>query len=135
MTDVFSKQKRSRIMARIKGQNTSPELRVRKALHARGFRFCLHRTDLPGKPDIVLPRHGVAIFVHGCFWHQHKKCKHSSAPKSNVAYWREKFRKNVCRFEKDRRKLQRRGWRVVVIWECESQDERNISRILDKIFA
>ena len=106
-------------MAAIKGKDTGPELTVRKAIHAAGFRFRLHRRDLPGKPDLVLPRYGVAIFVHGCFWHMHKNCPDATVPKTNTDFWVSKLSKNVVRDERNKDQLIKMGWRVYVIWECE----------------
>lgn len=106
-------------MGRIKGRDTAPEVQVRSILHRAGYRFRLHRKDLPGKPDIVLPRHRTAIFVHGCFWHRHKGCSNCSTPKSNVGFWETKFSGNVERDRRNVKKLRDSGWRVVVVWECE----------------
>lgn len=106
-------------MSRIRSSNTSPELALRRAMHAIGFRFRLHRKDLPGKPDIVLPRYRAAIFVHGCFWHRHDGCKVASTPKSNTEFWVEKFDRNVTRDARAKQMLEEQGWRVIVVWECE----------------
>ncbi|MHB2210632.1 very short patch repair endonuclease [Methylobacterium sp. CM6257] len=95
---------------------------VRKALHAMGFRFRLHRADLPGTPDIVLPRHKVAIQVHGCFWHQHPGCRHATLPRSRIAYWHPKLARNVERDACSEAALRALGWRVLVLWECELKD-------------
>nr|WP_229256092.1 DNA mismatch endonuclease Vsr [Duganella fentianensis] len=105
-------------MAGIKAKNTGPEIRVRHFLHKNGFRFRLHRRDLPGNPDIVLPRYRTCIFVHGCFWHRHDGCKLASNPKSRQDFWREKFGANVRRDKLNRRLLEEDGWRVVIVWEC-----------------
>ncbi len=106
-------------MSRVHGKNTMPERVVRSMIHRMGYRFRLHHKDLPGKPDIVLPRHRCVVFVHGCFWHQHKGCKRASMPQSNVAYWENKFCRNVQRDQRHRRDLRKLGWRVITIWECE----------------
>jgi len=106
-------------MSRIRSANTSPEVALRRALHALGLRFRLHRKDLPGKPDIVLPRYKAVVFVHGCFWHRHAGCKVASTPKSNVEFWVEKFDRNVARDERSKEALEGQGWRVIVVWECE----------------
>lgn len=108
-------------MARFKGKNTKPELLVRRALHAMGYRFRLHRRDLPGSPDIVLPRYRTAIFVHGCFWHHHEGCSVGKLPRTRQEFWSEKFRKNRARDEAVRIELEARGWRVETIWECEAK--------------
>lgn len=127
LADIVDSKTRSRMMAGIRGKDTKPEMIVRRALHKAGYRFRLHRKDLPGKPDIVLPRYRTAIFVHGCFWHGHD-CKHFKWPKTRPDFWREKIEKNV---ERDRRaiaELERLGWNVKVIWEC--QVITNLSEML-----
>jgi DNA mismatch endonuclease (patch repair protein) len=115
--DIISEAHRSWNMAQIKSADTSPEVMVRSALHRRGFRFRKNVKDLPGKPDIVLPKYGTVIFVHGCFWHRHK-CSRASTPKSNVLFWDAKFKRNVENDKKHARELRRLGWRVITIWEC-----------------
>ncbi|MCY0148828.1 DNA mismatch endonuclease Vsr [Hoeflea sp. G2-23] len=118
MADVFTKAKRSDIMSRIAGKNTKPELSVRSALHCAGYRFRLHRKDLPGKPDLILPKHRVAVFVHGCFWHGHC-CKRGKRPTTNEAFWTEKLDRNLKRDETNVEALEKLGWTVWIIWECE----------------
>ncbi|MDR4499682.1 MAG: DNA mismatch endonuclease Vsr [Candidatus Scalindua sp.] len=108
-------------MSRIASKNTKPEIVVRSALHGAGFRFRLHRKDLPGKPDIGLPKYKTVIFIHGCFWHAHKGCKRSNLPKSNLAYWKGKLAKNVQRDRKHKKKLQELGFNIYVIWECQTK--------------
>lgn len=115
----MSLNQRSRIMASVPAQNTKPELMVRSALHGAGYRFRVHRKDLPGRPDIVLPRYRTVVFVHGCFWHQHPGCRKSTIPKTNSAYWNQKLKKNVERDRTNRLKLLAMGWKVVIVWECE----------------
>jgi DNA mismatch endonuclease (patch repair protein) len=117
--DIFTQAKRSEIMGRIRGKNTKPEMLVRKKLHAAGFRFRLHRKDLPGRPDITLPRHKTVIFVHGCFWHGHEGCKANRIPKTNEAFWREKIDRNRQRDARNKAELIALGWTVVEVWECE----------------
>lgn len=119
MADKISPERRSLNMAAIKSRDTKPEIAVRKLLHASGFRFRLHRKDLPGRPDIVLPRYKTAIFVHGCFWHQHEGCKLASKPSSRQEYWKAKFDRNAERDRNSLTTLTELGWQVVVIWECE----------------
>ena len=128
MTDVFSKSKRSEVMSRIKGQNTKPELVVRSLLHRLGYRFRLHRTTLPGKPDIVLPRFKTVIFVHGCFWHRHKDCRFAYTPKSRTDFWLKKLESNVLRDIQVKSDLETLGWRVITIWECELRDMDKLSK-------
>lgn len=117
MTDTVSPEVRSRIMSKIKSRDTAPELKVRSRLHAAGFRFRLHRSDLPGKPDVVLPRYKTAVFVNGCFWHGHD-CRDGRMPLSNCEYWTAKISRNMERDKANYRDLLDLGWRVVVIWEC-----------------
>ncbi len=122
MTDVHSKQQRSFNMSRIRGKDTKPELIVRSLVHQMGFRFRLHRKDLPGKPDIVLPRHQKVIFVHGCFWHMHR-CRYGRVvPKTNAEFWQKKRCSNVERDRRNQRSLRQSGWHVLVIWECWTRD-------------
>ena len=121
MADIVDKATRSRMMSGIRGKNTKPELLVRKALHAQGFRFRLHDKNLPGKPDIVLKKHRTVIFVHGCFWHGHD-CKHFKWPKTRPEFWREKIEGNKTRDLKHQQELKELGWNVKVIWECETSD-------------
>lgn len=119
--DTRSPEQRRRIMQSVKSKDTGPEMRVRRLLHAMGYRFRLHRKDLPGKPDIVLPRYRTAIFVHGCFWHAHG-CPKGRPPKSRLEYWLPKLERNV---ERDRTKIEQLeslGWRVLVVWQCETKD-------------
>ena len=117
--DIISKEKRSWNMSRIRSKDTKPEKIVRSLLHSMGYRFKLHVKDLPGKPDIVLPKYKKAIFVHGCFWHRHPKCKYTYTPKSKIDFWEKKFADNIARFKIVKRELTRLEWKVVVIWECE----------------
>jgi len=119
VVDFLSPSERSERMSRIRSSNTAPEVALRRALHALGFRFRLHRKDLPGKPDVVLPRYKTVIFVHGCFWHRHSGCKVATTPKSNTDFWVEKFDRNVARDTRTREQLEGLGWRVIVVWECE----------------
>ena len=122
MTDIVDSDKRSEIMSRIRNRDTAPEMIVRRMAHRLGFRFRLHRKDLPGSPDIVFPRHRAVIMVHGCFWHRHSGCKHASSPQTRVRFWEDKFRGNVVRDRRNETALRELGWRVMVIWECETKD-------------
>ncbi len=119
MTDMLNRAARSALMSRIKGKNTSPERTVRSHLHAAGFRFRLHDRNLPGSPDIVLPRLRTAIFVHGCFWHRHQGCHKTTTPSTRRAFWTAKFEANVKRDARKIAELKAWGWRVVVVWECQ----------------
>jgi DNA mismatch endonuclease (patch repair protein) len=129
MADKLSADERSRNMASIRSKDMKPELAVRKATHALGFRFRLHRKDLPGKPDLVFPKYSAVIFVHGCFWHQHAEpgCLDGRPPKSNQGYWGPKLARNLERDAASRAALQAQGWRVLVIWECETKDAQALA--------
>jgi DNA mismatch endonuclease, patch repair protein len=118
MADIVDKKTRSRMMSGIRGKNTTPERVVRSALHHAGLRFRLHVRDLPGKPDIVLPRYRAVIEVRGCFWHQHARCKYAYVPKSRQDFWIPKLRSNVQRDRKQRTALKTAGWRLFEVWEC-----------------
>lgn len=113
---------RSRNMAAIHGRDTTPERRVRSLLHQLGYRFRLHRRDLPGSPDIVLPKHHTVVFVHGCFWHRHPGCRYTTTPRTRAAFWQSKFRQNVERDARQISELRAAGWSVMVVWECELRD-------------
>ena len=117
---------RSRIMRSVRQTNTGPEITVRRALHGLGLRFRLHRRDLPGTPDIVLPKYKIVIFVHGCFWHRHKGCRKASTPKTRVEFWTEKFDRNVERDRRTETAVLERGWRVWTIWECEVRNAEDL---------
>jgi len=122
MPDMFDPQKRSEIMAKVHSDNTTPEIRVRKLLHSMGYRFRLHRCDLPGNPDIVLPKYKTAIFVHGCFWHGCPTCRHAKIrPIANADYWNKKLDRTMERDKNNVAALEQLGWRVIVIWECETK--------------
>ena len=125
-------EQRSRNMSAIKSKNTKPEIAVRKVLHSMGYRFRLHGKDLPGSPDIVLPKYRTVIFVHGCFWHRHKDCKYATTPKTREEFWNNKFRSNVERDLEIQEKIKNLNWRSVVIWECEIKDIENLrGKIID----
>ena len=123
-------EQRSRNMSAIKSKNTKPEIAVRKVLHSMGYRFRLHGKDLPGSPDIVLPKYKTVIFVHGCFWHRHENCKYATTPKTREEFWNNKFRSNVERDLEIQENIKNIKWRSVVIWECET---KNIDNLKEKI--
>jgi DNA mismatch endonuclease, patch repair protein len=120
-------------MRRVRSNNTRPELIVRKMLHRAGFRFGLKNGNLPGKPDIVLPKYRAAIFIHGCFWHRHKRCKEAAMPASNNSYWRIKLEGNARRDLRVQRELRHLGWRVFIVWECQLS-VRKFDRLSNRIF-
>lgn len=135
MADVHDKETRSKNMAAIKGKNTRPEMLVRKFLHAQGFRYRLHVKDLPGKPDIVLPKYRTAIFVHGCFWHGHEGCRYYVVPKTRTEWWLNKINRNIDNDKKAYDALKAEGWNVVEVWECElksSQSEKTLKNLIKK---
>ena len=125
---------RSRNMSAIKSKNTKPEIIVRKLLHSMGYRFRLHKKDLPGSPDIVLPKYKTVIFVHGCFWHRHHNCKFATTPKTRTEFWENKFKENIERDIRNQNKLQNLGWKSRIIWECEIKDKDAINQKLKDIF-
>lgn len=135
MPDRFSPEDRSRLMSRVKGRDTKPELVVRKTLHAMGYRFRLQRRDLPGRPDIVLPRHRKAIFVHGCFWHGHPDCPRAKRPASNTDFWNQKLSRNIERDMRNLSDLERLGWQVLTVWECETRKPDFLRRKLEEFLA
>ena len=133
--DHVDKNTRSEIMAKVKSKDTGPEMQVRRSIHRAGFRFRLHRTDLPGSPDLLFPRHKIALFVHGCFWHAHG-CKKSRIPKSNVSFWSDKIRRNVSRDQQVRNRLELLGWKWRVIWQCDLADGiKRVTLELDRAWA
>lgn len=133
MADVYDKAKRSQIMAKVKNKNTTPEIYLRSMLHKAGYRFRINRKDLPGKPDIVLPKYKAVIFVNGCFWHGHS-CKRGHRPQSNIQFWNEKIDKNIARDKLVLDELKETGWRALTIWQCEIKKERQ-EALLSKIVA
>jgi len=135
MTDVFPNDKRSWIMSRVREKNTSPELKVRSLVHRLGYRFRLHRKDLPGKPDLVFPSREKIIFVHGCFWHGHDCARGNRVPKTNTKYWIEKIKRNVERDFKQHTDLKAMGWNIYVIWECEINNLNIVAGKIDKFLS
>ncbi|HUU09426.1 MAG TPA: very short patch repair endonuclease [Phycisphaerae bacterium] len=132
MADVLTDEQRRYCMSRIKGKDTKPEMVVRRLVHALGYRFRLHRRDLPGCPDLVLPRHRKVIFVHGCFWHRHR-CRYGRPmPATRRQFWKKKFEGNKQRDARNRRALRRLGWDVLVVWECQT---RKPDKLIDRLVA
>jgi DNA mismatch endonuclease (patch repair protein) len=135
MPDMFNPQKRSEIMAKVHSANTAPEIRVRKLLHSMGYRFRLQRRDLPGNPDIVLPKYKTVIFVHGCFWHGCPTCRRAKIrPATNVEYWEKKLNRTLERDKRNATALEEMGWKVMVIWECEIV-KKNIRDLAQKLLT
>lgn len=130
MTDIVDSKQRSRMMSNIKGRDTQPEITVRQIAHRLGFRFRLYRNDLPGRPDLVFPRYRAVVFVHGCFWHRHRGCRYAYSPKTRVRFWTEKFRGNVERDRRNVNMLRQLGWRVLIIWECETRSSECVEKHL-----
>ncbi|MDW7662651.1 MAG: very short patch repair endonuclease [Bacillota bacterium] len=127
---------RSRNMSAIKSKNTKPEIIIRKALHAAGFRYRLHQKDLPGKPDLYLPKYKTVIFVHGCFWHQHEGCKDAVTPKTNTEFWKKKLNGNVYRDKENIIELEKMGLKVIIVWECtinECSKNNEITKLVQQI--
>lgn len=125
------------MMSRIRTKGTAPELALRSALHAAGIRFRLHRKDLPGKPDVVLPKYKCVIFVHGCYWHHHEGCIKSKMPKTNIEFWQDKITANIKRDKSNQDDLAKLGWQVLVVWECDIKKDvnTNVKTIIDKIHS
>lgn len=130
--DSLTPECRSWNMSRIKSGNTKPERLVRSLLHRMGYRFRLHRKDLPGRPDIVLPKYRRVVLVHGCYWHRHPGCRLAYTPKSNREFWQAKFNENVRRDERQNRQLSELGWRVVTVWECETREPATLAERLGR---
>ena len=126
MVDNLSTQDRSRLMSKVKGRDTKPEMIVRRLAHRLGYRFRLHRRDLPGSPDLVFPNRKKVIFVHGCYWHRHD-CKKATTPKSNVEFWQKKFDDNVMRDNKNLADLRGKGWDAMVVWQCETEKSDDLA--------
>jgi len=135
--DIWNKEKRSECMSKIRSKNTKPELALRKALFARGFRYRVNDKHLSGKPDIVLPKYKTVIFLHGCFWHRHEGCKYAYTPKTNTKFWVDKITSNAERDKVNLQKLTALGWNVLTVWECEIRHEHkhDISLLVDKVVA
>lgn len=132
MVDKFSKHKRSEIMSHIKSKNTKPEITVRKIIYSLGYRYRLHRKDLPGKPDLAFIKKKKVIFINGCFWHGHSGCKKSALPDTNYEFWNDKIKKNVNRDTLNYQRLKDMGWKYLVIWQCEIKND-NLENIKSNI--
>lgn len=130
MADRLTPEARSRLMAAVKGRDTTPELVVRSLAHSLGYRFRIHRRDLPGSPDLTFPSRRKAVFVHGCFWHRHEGCRKATTPKSNEAFWQAKFARNVARDARNEWDLRAAGWNVLVVWQCETLDRDHLAERL-----
>lgn len=134
LVDRLTPARRSWLMSRVGGKNTTPEIVVRKVAHSLGLRFRLHRKDLPGTPDLVFPKWRTAIFVHGCFWHRHAGCPKASNPKTRAGYWRKKFESNVRRDNRNVKLLRKQGWSVLTVWECETKKVERLGGKLARAF-
>lgn len=133
MADFLTPAQRSERMSRIKSRDTKPELVLRSVMHRKGFRFRVNDTRLPGKPDIVFPKYRAAVFVHGCFWHRHPGCSVATTPKSNTAFWMEKFDRNVARDARSKEALEASGWRVLTVWECDLKSSVKIAQAAQEL--
>lgn len=131
--DRINKLHRSWNMSRIRNKNTKPEIIVRSALHKLGFRFRLHIKSLPGKPDIVLAKYKIAIFVHGCFWHRHEGCKYAYTPKSHTEFWQSKFESNIKRDQIVMKNLRELGWNPIIIWECQTENPDQLNNFINNL--
>ena len=133
MVDIVDAATRSRMMAGIRGKDTRPEILLRHAMHARGFRYRLHGPNLPGRPDMVFPRYRAVAFVHGCFWHRHEGCRYATTPATRPEFWAEKFQTNVARDCRNREALREAGWRTAIIWECTLR--RSVYEVAEQLSA
>ena len=133
--DIVDRSTRSAMMARIGPRDTVPEMAVRRIAHRLGYRFRLHRRDLPGTPDLVFARHRVVVFVHGCFWHRHPDCKNCTTPKTRPEFWASKFSANVTRDARNLATIEALGWHPLVIWECEAEDMAIVERKLNHVLS
>lgn len=132
MVDIVDTKTRSRMMSKIRGKDTKPELVLRRALHARGFRFRLHAKSMAGRPDIVFSKYRAVVFVHGCFWHRHRGCPNATMPSTREEFWQKKFVENIKRDQRNIDQLQEAGWRVLIVWECELT-RRSIDSTLERV--
>jgi len=135
VTDHVNRGKRSLIMAAVHSKDTKPELAVRSLVHALGYRFRLHVASLPGKPDLVFPGRRKIIFVHGCFWHRHARCRYATSPKTRPEFWQEKFCTNVARDRRTRRELKKLGWSILTVWQCELKNPQKLEVRIEEFLA
>lgn len=135
MVDHVDSSTRSKIMASVHSKDTKPEIKVRKIAHALGYRFRLHRADLPGKPDLVFPSRRKVIFVHGCFWHRHSRCRYATMPKTRTEFWERKFLANTARDRRNWRELRKLGWDVLTVWQCELKKAEKLTERLNDFLA
>jgi DNA mismatch endonuclease (patch repair protein) len=135
VTDHVNRGKRSLIMAAVHSKDTKPELAVRSLVHALGYRFRLHVASLPGKPDLVFPGRRKIIFVHGCFWHRHARCRYATSPKTRPEFWQEKFFTNVARDRRTRRELKKLGWSILTVWQCELKNPQKLEVRIEGFLA
>lgn len=135
MTDVVDSKTRSRMMSNIRSKDTRPELALRKALHVRGFRYLLHDRSLPGHPDLILPKYGAIVFVHGCFWHRHDDCRYATSPSTRTEFWQAKFEANRRRDREAHELLSKEGWRVATVWECSLKRPEQVPTTADQLAA
>lgn len=133
--DILTPEQRHRNMSAIRSKDTKPEIAVRSILHNMGYRFRLHRKDLPGTPDIVLPRHMTVVMVYGCFWHRHPKCRCATVPATRPEFWAKKFQQNVERDKRSEKALRAMGWKVIRIWECEIKDMKRLTSRLKRLLV
>ncbi|APL95570.1 DNA mismatch endonuclease Vsr [Sphingobium indicum] len=131
MVDIVDAATRSRMMAGIRGKDTGPEVTLRRAMHARGFRYRLHVRSMPGRPDLVFPRYKAVVFVHGCFWHRHEGCRYATSPATRSEFWAEKFATNLARDRNNEERLRAAGWRIAVVWECALK--RSIDEVVEQL--
>jgi len=135
IADIYSKEKRSEVMSKIRGKETKPEILVRKFLFLKGFRYRINDKRYPGKPDIVLPKYHTIIFIHGCFWHGHENCKAAKLPGTNKDFWKKKISDNIVRDRKNIGKLRGEGWNVIIIWLCEIKNKSDRVRRLERLIG
>ena len=135
MTDHVTRAKRSQMMSLVRSKDTKPEMALRRLVHSLGYRFRLHDARLPGKPDLVFPSRHKVIFVHGCFWHRHARCRYTTSPRTRVRFWQAKFCANIERDARTRRELRKLGWKVLTIWQCQLKNPQKLEERIDEFLA